>query len=80
MDHGGICREFALRQVGAGGARQMRVACLTDNAWQTRLVVALPAADQFTPASGNETADQFLEAAGSREVLTGDPERQAIRR
>jgi hypothetical protein len=79
MDRGGICREFALRQVGAGGARQMRVACLTDKAWQTRLVVALPAADQFTPAGGNETADQFLEAAGSREVLTGDSERRAIK-
>jgi anti-sigma factor RsiW len=80
MDHGGVCREFALRQVAASGARQMRVACLTDNAWQTRLVVALPAADQFTPASGSETADHFLEASGSRGVLTGDAERQAIKR
>lgn len=77
MNQGGICREFALRQ---GGARQMRVACFTDNAWQTRLVVALPAADHFTPAGGNETADQFLEASGSSEVLTGEAERQAIKR
>jgi hypothetical protein len=76
MDDGSICREFT---TATTGTRQTRVACLRDRAWRVHLVV-ISSGGAFSTASGVETADHFLEALGSKGVLTGDAERKALAR
>jgi hypothetical protein len=76
MDDGSICRELT---TAATGTQQTRVACLRDGAWRVHLVV-ISSGGAFSTASGVETADHFLEALGSKEVLTGDAERKALAR
>jgi anti-sigma factor RsiW len=75
MGDGSICREFT---TAIAGARQTRVACLRERAWRVHLVVVSSLNEGFSPASGHQTADQFIEALGSKEILTGEAERQAL--
>ncbi|MEH2535413.1 anti-sigma factor RsiW [Bradyrhizobium sp. AZCC 1588] len=75
MEDGSICREFTTAIVGT---QQTRVACLRERAWYVHLVVVSSSSGSFTPASGHETADQFIEALGSKGILTGDAERKAL--
>jgi hypothetical protein len=76
MDDSSICREFT---TATAGTQQTRVACLRDRAWRVHLVV-ISSGGGFSTASGVQTADHFLEALGSKEVLTGDAERKALAR
>ncbi|MEH2519281.1 anti-sigma factor RsiW [Bradyrhizobium sp. AZCC 1610] len=75
MEDGSICREFTTAIVGT---QQTRVACLRERAWRVHLVVVSPSSGGFSPASGQETADHFIEALGSKEILTGDAERKVL--
>jgi anti-sigma factor RsiW len=75
MEDGSICREFTTAIVGT---QQTRVACLRERAWHVHLVVVSSSSGGFSPASGHETADQFIEALGSKGILTGDAERKAL--
>ncbi|CAN7227676.1 hypothetical protein LJR220_000805 [Bradyrhizobium sp. LjRoot220] len=76
MEDGSICREFTTAI--AGMQQQTRVACLRERAWRVHLVVVSPSSGGFSPASAQETADHFIEALGSKEILTGDAERRAL--
>jgi hypothetical protein len=76
MDDGSICREFT---TATAGMQQTRVACLRDRAWRIHLVLTSPGG-AFATASGLETADHFLEALGSKGILTGEAERKALAR
>jgi anti-sigma factor RsiW len=75
MEDGSICREFV---TAIADAQQTRVACLRERAWRVHLVVVSSSSGGFSPASGRETADQFIEALGSKGILTGDAERNAL--
>jgi hypothetical protein len=76
MEDSSICREFT---TATTGTQQTRVACLRDGAWRVHLVV-ISSGGGFSTASGVQTADHFLEALGSKGVLTGDAERKALDR
>lgn len=75
MEDGSICREFT---TAVTGTQQTRVACLRERAWRVHLVVVSSSSAGFSPASGHETADHFIEALGSKGILTGDAERKAL--
>ncbi|MDQ8728104.1 hypothetical protein [Bradyrhizobium sp. LHD-71] len=75
MEDGSICREFS---AAIAGTQQTRVACLRERAWRVHLVVVSSSDGGFSPASGHATADEFIEALGSKEILTGDAERKAL--
>ncbi|WP_028350879.1 hypothetical protein [Bradyrhizobium murdochi] len=76
MEDSSICREFT---TATTGTQQTRVACLRDGAWRVHLVV-ISSGGAFSTASSAQTADHFLEALGTKEVLTGDAERKALAR
>ncbi|WP_291860192.1 hypothetical protein [Bradyrhizobium sp.] len=75
MDDGSVCREFT---TAIAGTLQTRVACLRERAWRVHLVVVSSSNGGFSPASGHATADQFIEALGGKEILTGEAERKAL--
>lgn len=72
---GELCREYELRTQAGSSAT---IACHADGRWGTRLTLASPLLDGYSPASAEETVDTYLGTISAGPALSVEEEAAAL--